>query len=93
MNVGSYIRKPFPVEGIRVTASNMEKVSEWCGGKLKEQAATGNKPAAKYIEINVLRPMNAKQSMAFVGNWVLKVGTNYKIYTDTAFHNTFEPAS
>jgi hypothetical protein len=28
--------------------------------------------------------------MAFVGDWVLKTGTSFKIYTDIAFHKNFE---
>lgn len=90
---GNFVRKPFPVQGVRVTSLNMGQVADWCDGKVKEQPATNTKPSVKYIEVNVLRPMNPKQTMAFVGNWVLKVGTNYKIYTDSAFHQTFEPAN
>ena len=86
-----FTRKPFNVEGVRVTAANMADVAKWCDGKIKTQPASGNKPAANYIEVNVIRPMSPKQTMAFVGNWVLKVGASYKIYTDNAFNDTFTP--
>lgn len=92
METQQFIRKPFPVEGVRVTVDNIQEVAKWCEGKIKVQPATNSKPAADYIEVQVIRPMNPKQTMAFVGNWVLKVGTNFKIYTHTAFNQTFEPA-
>lgn len=91
MNVERFIRKPFPVEGVRVTPENMEEVRAWCNGVIKTSPASGSRPEAKYIEVAVVRPANPKQCMAFVGNWVLRVGSSFKVYTDTGFRTSFEP--
>jgi hypothetical protein len=91
VNIERLVRKPFYVEGVRVTPENMEEVRAWCSGTIKESPASNSRPAAKYIEVAVVRPANPKQCMAFVGNWVLKVGTSFKVYTDTGKQGTFDP--
>lgn len=91
MKIEHFIRKPFPVEAVRVTAENMEEVRAWCNGTIKQSSPLANRPSADYIEVTVIRPANPKQCMAFIGNWVLKVGPSYKVYTDTGFKSTFDP--
>jgi hypothetical protein len=88
-----FIRRAFPVEGVRVTAENMEEVATWTGGTIHTKPASKSHPEAKYIHIDVVQPRNVGQTMAFIGNWVLQLGTGFKIYTDTAFKNTFDPAN
>lgn len=91
MKIERLVRKPFHVEGVRVTPDNMEEVRAWCNGTIKESPASSTRPGAKYIEVAVVRPANPKQCMAFVGNWVLKVGDSFKVYTDTGCRSTFDP--
>ena len=93
MNLEKFIRRAFPVEGVQVTAENMEEVAKWAGGTIHLKPQSKQHPAAKYIHIEVVQPRNVGQTMAFVGNWVLKLGTGFKIYTETAFKNTFDPAN
>ncbi len=93
MNIEQFVRKEFPVEGVRVTAENMEEVAKWAGGTIHRKPASKAHPSALYIHIDVVQPRNVGQTMAFAGNWVLKLGTGFKIYTDTAFQNTFRPAN
>ncbi len=90
MKTEQFIRKPFYVEGIQVTPENMSEVAKWCGGIIKEAPGTGTRVASKYIEVAVIRPTNPKQCMAFVGNWILKVGVSFKVYTNSSFHSTFD---
>jgi len=89
-----FVRKPFYVDGIRVTKENMEEVANWCKGLLKETAPKiqGKKPSP-FIEVDVHRPANERQRRAFVGDWVLQAENGFKVYTDTALKQTFEVAS
>lgn len=91
MKLENYKRKPFIVQCVQVTADNMEEVAKWVGGSVKHESASANRPAASYVEVSVIRPTHPKQSMAYIGNWVLKMGTTWKVYTDTGFRSSFEP--
>lgn len=81
-----YVRKPFPVEEVQVTAENMKDVAEWCGGEIVETPGE-----AIHIKVDVVQTMNERQTKAFVTDHVLKSTTGYKVYTDKAFHKSFEP--
>lgn len=85
MKTHKFARKPFYVDAVRVTEANMEEVAQWCKGEILEDPTDG-----KYISVKVHRPLNDKQTMAFVGFWVLFAGTGYKVYTPKAFDKSFE---
>lgn len=85
MKIQKFRRKPFTVEGVRVTKKNMEEVAKWCNGEVKK-----NPKGVKHIFVNVHRPMNEKQTMAFVGDWILFQNRGFKIYTQNAFSRNFE---
>ncbi len=80
-----FARKPFYIEAVQVTAENIVQVSDWCRGAVMDKGPNS------YIKVGVLRPMNSRQTKAFVGDWVLYAGTSFKVYTVTAFENSFEP--
>lgn len=80
-----YARKPFIIDAVQVTEENLEKVAEWCMGEVVQ--ADGR----RYVKVRVHRPLNERQTKAFVGDWVLYAGTGYKVYTDKAFLGSFEP--
>lgn len=84
--VTRYVRKPFVVEAIRVTAENMEEVAAWCKGEIKLLSKDGT----PYIKVDVTRPLNERQTMAFEGNWVLLAENGYKVFTDKPFRNSYE---
>ena len=81
-----YARKPFYVDAVQVTAENMEEVAKWCQGSVQ----LNDKDSKNFIKVRVHRPLTEKQTEAYVGDWVLYAGTGYKVYTDKAFHNSFE---
>lgn len=83
-----YARTTFYVEAVQVTAENIEDVAKWCGGELKHETRQGRR-LVQYIEVEVNNPMSEKQKRAFVGNWVLKAGTGFKVYTEKAFRSCF----
>lgn len=85
LKIQKFQRKPFPVEGVRVTEKNMEAVAEWAGGKIKESAK-----GVKHVFIDTHRPMTERQTMAFVGDWILYADRGFKIYTQNAFSRNFE---
>lgn len=83
-----YVRKPFHIDAVRVTAKNIDEVASWCGGDVR--TSEENK---KYVKVRVHRPLNDRQTMAFVGDWVLYAGTGFKVYTHKAFISSFERVS
>lgn len=91
-----FVRKPFYVEAVQVTNENMDAVALWCGGDVRTSTpahpADGTNPV-RYIKVNVLRPMNERQTRAHVGDWVLSSGNNFKVYADKAFTGSFDVAN
>jgi hypothetical protein len=81
----SYVRKPVIVEAVQVTDQNMGWVNDWCSGTI---ILGEGKP---YIHVEVKRPLYDRQKQAYVGDWVLKTETGFRIYTDRAFKNSFDP--
>lgn len=79
-----FARKPFYVDAVRVSETNIEEVAEWCSGKLDEG------PNGKFVQVEVYRPINDRQTQAHVGDWVLYTATGYKVYMAKAFDRSFE---
>lgn len=82
-----YVRKPFFVDAVQVTAENLADVAEWCGGDVRTAGQ------AQYIKVRVVRPLNERQTKAMIGDWVLYAGTGFKVYTPKAFSGAFEQDS
>lgn len=88
-----YIRKPFFIDAVQVTADNIDEVAEWCTGSVHEDERKKNiGEDYRYVKVRVHRPLSERQTKAFVGDWVLYAGTGYRVYTDKAFVGSFEPA-
>lgn len=86
VQTNTYVRKPFEVEAVEVTETNMEAITEWCNGQLVSP------PNGKaFIKVHVARALNERQTKAYPGDWVLYAGTGFKVYTEKAFRKTFEP--
>jgi hypothetical protein len=47
---------------------------------------------AMYIKVPVHKPVNEKQTRAFVGDFVVMSGENFKVYTRENLEKTFEVA-
>lgn len=86
LNIQEFERLPFTVEAVEVTAANMSQVAKWCGGEIKSEGKRGTK---KFILIDVKRALNDRQKQAYVGDWVLRAGSGYKVYTPKAFQTSF----
>jgi len=90
-----FVRKPFYIDAVQVTAENINDVAEWCQGDIRTHGPAKSAPAGetgqeKYIKVRVNRPLNPRQTQAFVGDWVLYAGTGFKVYTNKAFEGSFE---
>lgn len=85
-----FVRKPIFVEGLRVTAKNFDRIKVWAGGeeRLDEDKASGT--TKKYIRIDTQHAKNERQRKAFIGDWVLKTDKGLKIYSNYAFHKSFD---
>lgn len=82
-----YARTTFYVEAIQVTLDNFDDVAKWCGGDKKLEKR--GQVITQFIEVPVNNPLSDKQKWAYVGNWVLKAGTGFKVYTHKAFQACF----
>lgn len=80
-----FARKPFYVDAVQITEGNMQDVAKWCQGKVESTDAGEN-----YIKVRVHRPLNERQTKAFVNDWILFAGSGYKVYTPKAFNQSFE---
>ena len=88
LDVQLYQHKPTYVEAVCVTAENMSEVAEWCKGHIQQ-----NDNATNYVKVGVIRPLNVRQTEAYVGDWVLKAGTSFKVYTAKGFEKSFVPTN
>lgn len=90
----TYVRKPFPVQAVRVTEKNINQVSLWCEGEIKGLGEHDGRWGV-FIEVKVVNPdpNKPRQSQAFVGDWVLKSEQGFKVYTDRAFEKSFDSAT
>jgi len=100
MQTEQYKRKPIYVDAVRVTEENFVEVAAWCQGSIVRGDGVVNKSLAelrdiktKFIKVRVINPQQTRHSKAFVGDWVLYSEYHgYKVYTDGAFRNSFDPA-
>lgn len=86
-----YRRKTFSVEAVQVTEDNLDAVANWTKGKVLANEATEGAPAKFFVKVPVKRPLSERQSRAYIGDWVLKARSGFKVYTQRAFEGCFEP--
>lgn len=88
----TYARKPFYIDAVQVTEENIKEVAEWCMGDVMQTKTPHEDVASPFIKVRVHRPLNQRQTQAFVGDWVLYANKGYKVYTQSAFDKNFEPS-
>lgn len=87
MEFQRFARRVFYIDAVQVTADNMEEIASWCKGHVVQNSDHGT-----HIKVKVRRPLNSRQTRAEVGDWVLKAGRKFKVYTPDAFESSFVPA-
>ncbi len=85
MKTLKYIRKPFVVEAVQLTEENFDEVLAWCDG-----SRDVDRQNQVHIRVRVRHPLNARQTRAYVGDWVLRAGEGFKIYNAPAFEKSFQ---
>src|SRR4051794_12404919 len=88
-----YIRKPLYVAAVRVTVGNFNDISAWCQGEIQHDETPEGGAGKQYIRVRVHNPKNPRQTKAFVGDWLLYTERGYKVYTNKAFHASFDEVS
>ena len=91
MKTHKFARKPLYVDAVRVTRENIKEVAEWCDGKISvdnEEASPTH--GQEFIQVRVHRPINDRQTQAFIGDWVLFAKNGFKVYTAKAFDKSFD---
>ncbi|UVK59357.1 hypothetical protein SEA_PHEROBRINE_74 [Gordonia phage Pherobrine] len=88
-------RKPFEVEAVQITEENFEKVAAWCSGSIvtvqeKSSFVDREGPVKRHIQVPVARPLNKRQSEAYVGDWLLFASKGFKVYANRPFLKNFE---
>ena len=91
LKIERYVHVPLYVQAVRVTAENMEEVVEWCEGAMCTVEEEGKEPV-DYIKVATIRPIRARQTQAFEGDWVLKTDIGLKVFTEKAFRRAFVEA-
>lgn len=90
LDIRTFRRKPLFVEAVTVTAENMEEVAAWCGGRIRVDDSDEPTKGQNYIKVKVKRPLNDRQTRAYIDDKVLKAGASFKVYTPKAFEVSFE---
>lgn len=80
-----YVRKPLFVDAVQVTEKNFKELAKWCQGDIQTDGTQ------EYIRVRVHTPKSARQTQAFVGDWVLYTDRGYKVYSNKAFNENFTP--
>lgn len=83
-----YVRKPFEVQAIQVTEENFEELAKWCDGIITTTRSPEGE-TKRYIKVNVSRPLNERQTQAYVGDWLLEAEKGLKVYADGPFVRNF----
>jgi hypothetical protein len=87
----TFTRKTFYVEGVQVTRENIREVAEWCGGTIAKKLDDTDDI---YIHVPVKQTKNSGRphpSRAFIGYYVLKSSTGFRVYNPTGLEAAFEP--
>lgn len=85
-----FVRRTFYVDAVQVTLDNLEDVAKWCSGEVRVAKKPESTLDEKYVKVWVYRPLNERQTMAFVEDWVLYAGTGFKVYSPKAFEKNFK---
>lgn len=88
LEIGRYTHVPLYVDAVQVTEENMSEAATWCEGNI----ATDSE-GRKFIRVAVTRPNKDRQTMAYVGDWVIKTAIGLKVYTKGSFAHNFVSVS
>jgi len=85
MEFSQYVRRPFKVDAIEITADNIDEIADLGLGEVRESEKDG-KP---YISLN--RRVVPNVARAYLGWWITKMDDNYRCYSPKAFKAQYLP--
>lgn len=86
----TYVKKPLYVQAVQITEDNFDAVATWCGGEVLRDDVPGVGSGPRYIKVQVHNPRNARQTKAYVGDWMLRTERGFKIYSNKNFLENFD---
>lgn len=98
MELQEYVRKPFPVTAVQVDFQNAYEVAEWCKGEVVLQAtqllggAGKGKMDLPTVVFKGTGDYRDKEFVAKLGDWVVELRGNFRVFKKAQFKATFDPA-
>lgn len=85
MDKQQYLTAQRKVEAAQVTEENMNELAGWCGGRVQNN---GGRP---HVKITVARSLAARFGQGYAGDWIVRMGKSFRIYTNENFLKNFDP--
>jgi hypothetical protein len=97
MEIQEFVRKPFPVKAVEVNFQNAYDVAEWCRGRveLKKTRLMGGAGKGEMdlptVVFQGTGDNRDKEFTAGLGDWVVELRGNFRVFKKAQFKATFEP--
>lgn len=97
MELQEFVRKPFPVQAVQVDFANAYEVAEWCKGSvvLKKTRLMGGAGKGEMdlptVVFKGTGDYRDKEFTAGLGDWVVELRGNFRVFKKAQFKATFEP--
>jgi hypothetical protein len=97
MELQEFVRKPFPVKAVEVNFQNAYEVAEWCRGRveLKKTRLMGGAGKGEMdlptVVFKGTGDNRDKEFTAGLGDWVVELRGNFRMFKKAQFRATFEP--
>lgn len=97
MELQEFVRKPFPVKAVEVNFQNAYEVAEWCRGRveLKKTRLMGGAGKGEMdlptVVFKGTGDNRDKEFTAGLGDWVVELRGNFRMFKKAQFKATFEP--
>jgi hypothetical protein len=97
MEIQEFVRKPFPVKAVEVNFQNAYEVAEWCRGRveLKKTRLMGGAGKGEMdlptVVFQGTGDNRDKEFTAGLGDWVVELRGNFRVFKKAQFKATFEP--
>lgn len=98
MELQEFVRKPFPVTAVQVDFANAYEVAEWCKGTvvLKKTRLMGGAGKGEMdlptVVFKGTGDYRDKEFVAGLGDWVVELRGNFRVFKKAQFRATFDPA-
>lgn len=92
MDTKQYTRKPFPVNAVQVTLTNVDEVAQWCRGivQMESTKMLGTHTDLPVIKIQGQGDNRGKVFTASLGCFVVEQKGSYRVYKPAQFLATFD---